>query len=255
MSIVNPFHYSVGSRVRVKPFLDMLEPATGDRILDVGCGLGYFSDMLSSDGAKCTGIDLDERCIEYCIKNMRGKYQIADVTKLPFSDNSFNKVLCTEVLEHIIENGVVLDEIIRVTRNGGTVVASTPCSSGIFKGWFKRIGHGSVENNSREYHHHKGYTEKGLGELLVKHNIQPVETYYTLVSLTEVYMAATKIVIQAMMKKKISSQANALDVLDTRVWKIYKWSFPAIMAMVNAEQPLSKYLKGHMIIMKGVVNK
>jgi len=128
----NPFAYSIGSRVRVEPFMRMLSPEHGDQILDVGCGLGYFTDMLSSNGAICTGIDLDEKCIEYCQKNMRGEYKIADVTDLPFADNSFDKVLCTEVLEHIIENGVVLDEIVRVTKDGGTVVASTPCSSGIF---------------------------------------------------------------------------------------------------------------------------
>jgi len=252
---VNPFHYSVGSRVRTKPFLDMLKPERGDNILDVGCGLGYFTDLLNSDGATCTGIDLDERCIAYCQENMKGKYMVADVTRLPFPDNHFNKVLCTEVLEHIKENGVVLDEIVRVAKDRSTVVATTPCSSGVFKGLFKRIGHGSVDDNSREYHHHKGYTEDSLGKLLYKHGIEPVETQYTLVAATEVYMAITKIVIQVIMGKKIHSQANALDVLDTRIWKAHKWSFPAIMAMVSAEQPLSRHFKGHMIIMRGVVSK
>jgi len=251
----NPFAYSIGSRVRDKPFLSMLRPEQGDNILDVGCGLGYFTDMLSSDGAKCTGIDLDERCIEYCQENMRGKYRVANVTDLPFADNYFNKILCTEVLEHIKENGVVLDEIVRVTKNSGIIVVSTPCSSGIFKGLFKRIGHSSVDSNSREYHHHKGYTAYQLGRLLARHNIKPVKVEYTLVAGTEIYMALTKIVIQAIMKDKISSQANALDVLDTKAWKIHKWSFPTIMKLVNLEQPLSKYLKGHMIIMKGVVIK
>jgi len=251
----NPFAYSIGSRVRDKPFLSMLKPEQGDNILDVGCGLGYFTNMLSSDGASCTGIDLDERCIEYCQRNMRGEYRVADITELPFADNYFNKILCTEVLEHIDKNGVVLDEIVRVTKDGGTVVATTPCSSGIFKGLFKRIGHSSVDSNSREYHHHKGYTAEGLEDLLLDHNIFPVETQYTLVAGAEVYMAITKIVIQTIMKGKISSQANALDVLGTRIWKMHKWSFPAIMKLVNLEQPLSKYLKGHMIIMKGVVCK
>jgi len=255
ISKTNPFYYSVGTRVRENIFQNMLKPSPENNILDVGCGLGYFTNMLSSNGTICTGIDLDKECIDYCQENMRGKYQVADVTKLPFLDNSFDKVLCTEVLEHIQENGVVLDEIVRVTQNHSIVVVSTPCSNGIFKGLFKRIGHSNIENNSREFHHHKGYTEKSLGELLIRHNILPVETYYTLVALTEIYMAVTKIIIQVMMKSKISSQANALNVLDTRIWKIHKWSFPAIIAMVNAEQPLSGKLKGHMIIMKGVVNK
>jgi 2-polyprenyl-3-methyl-5-hydroxy-6-metoxy-1,4-benzoquinol methylase len=79
MTEKNPFAYSIGSRVREKPFLKMLSPKTGDRILDLGCGLGYFTDMLSSNGTVCTGIDLDEECISYCKKNMRGKYEIGNV--------------------------------------------------------------------------------------------------------------------------------------------------------------------------------
>ena len=255
MRAENPFAYSIGSRVRVEPFMQMLDPKHGDQILDVGCGLGYFTDMLNSDGAVCTGIDLDKECIEYCQRSMRGTYQVADVTKLPFKDNSFNKILCTEVLEHIEENGGVLDEIVRVTKDGGIVVASTPCSSGMFGSFFKRIGHSNVDSNSREYHYHKGYTEAELGTLLMQHNILPLETSYTLVAWAEVYMAVSKIVVQALMKRKIHSQANALHLLDTFAWKMNRRLFPVVMAAMRPEQKLSNKLKGHMIIMKGVVCK
>ena len=251
----NPFYYSIATRLREKIFLDMLEPSTGDNILDVGCGLGYFTDLLSSNGAICTGIDLDEKCLEYCRKNMRGKYITSDITKLPFPDNSFDKVLCTEVLEHIDENGAVLDEIVRVAKNGSVIVASTPCSSGVFKGLFKRIGHGSVDGNSREYHHHKGYTKKSLKKLLRDHSIEPLETQYTLVFWGEIYTAIAKTVVQVLRLRKIDSQANALDVVGTRAWRINTATFPAVLSVINSEQPLSRCLKGHMIIMKGVVNK
>jgi 2-polyprenyl-3-methyl-5-hydroxy-6-metoxy-1,4-benzoquinol methylase len=255
MTAENPFAHSVGSRVRAEPFMQMLSPQYGDNILDVGCGLGYFTDMLNSNGAVCTGIDLDEECIEYCLENMLGRYKIADVTKLPFRDNSFNKVLCTEVLEHVQENGVILDEIVRVTCDNGTVVVSTPCSSGMFKGLFKRIGHSNVDSNSREYHYHKGYTKDSLGELLLEHKILPVETHYTLVAWAEIYMALTKIVVQALMRQKIHSQANALRLTDTLAWKINCKTLPAVMSAIKLEQRLSNKLKGHMIIMKGVVCK
>jgi SAM-dependent methyltransferase len=253
--VKNPFYYSIATRLREDIFLSMLQPTSGDKILDIGCGLGYFTDLLSSDGAKCTGIDLDKKCIDYCQRNMRGQYLLENVTKMPFPDNSFDKILCTEILEHIQDNGKVLDEAVRVAKNRSILVASTPCSSGVFKGLFKRIGHGSVDGNSMEYHWHKGYTEDSLGKLLYRHGIGPVETKYTLVFWGEIYTAIAKTVVQALRLKKIDSQSNALEVMKTRAWEINVATFPSIYSAIKAEQPLSKYLKGHMIIMKGVVSK
>jgi hypothetical protein len=125
----------------------------------------------------------------------------------------------------------------------------------MFRGLFKRIGHGSVDSNSLEYHHHKGYTNKNLASLLAKHHILPIETHYTLVALAEIYMAITKIAVQLLMKRKIHSQANALYLLNTTAWKLNCKTFPAIMKTLELEQKLSKYFRGHMIIMKGVVLK
>lgn len=250
--MINPFYYSVGTRVRDTIFLDMFNIKKGDTILDVGCGLGYFTDLMSRQGASCVGIDLDKECIDYCQKNMQGDYQLCDINKLPFPDKTFDKVLCTEVLEHINHNGVVLDEIRRVVKDNGIIIVTTPCSSGMFGAFFKRIGHSSVDGNSREYHWHKGYTERELYKLLDKYDICPLRTEYTLVALTEIFMGITKIMVRAMRLKKIDSQANALDVEKTLIWKIYCKLFPAVLAMARAEQPLSKKLKGHMIVVKGI---
>lgn len=252
---INPFKYSIGTRVRDKAFLSMLKPQKGDMILDVGCGLGYFTDMISHTGAECLGIDLDDKCIKYCQSNMRGEYRLVDINKLPFQDNYFDKVLCTEVLEHINHNGVVLDEIKRVIKNNGVIVVSVPCSEGIFGSLFKRIGHNHVDSNSREYHWHKGYNKEGISTLLEKHQINPDEFYYTLVAGTEVFMGLTKVIIRILRAKKIDSQANALDIEKTFLWKVYKQLFPSVLLLANLEQPLSRYIKGHMIIVKGILRK
>lgn len=251
----NPFRYSIGTRVREKIFLDSLEPHEGDRILDVGCGLGYFTDMLSKAGADCVGVDLDRRCISYCQQNMRGQYLEADINNLPFPRGHFDKVLCTEVLEHVNHNGIVLDEMRRVLKADGTIVVSVPCSSGIFGSLFKRIGHNSVDENSREYHWHKGYSPEGIKTLLAEHQFKVQEVHYTLVLGVEVFMGLSKVVIRMVRAKKINSQANALEVNGTLLWRVYCWLFPLVLLLAKLEQPLSRYIKGHMIIVKGVCAK
>ena len=50
----------------------------------------------------------------------------ADATKLPFKDNSFDVVICSEVLEHIPENRAAIAELVRVLKKGKKLVVSVP---------------------------------------------------------------------------------------------------------------------------------
>jgi ubiquinone/menaquinone biosynthesis C-methylase UbiE len=253
--VANPFKYSIGTRVRDNAFMSMLKPKAGDKILDVGCGLGYFTEMLNNARAECVGVDIDKRCISYCQDNLKGEYMMADINKLPFPDNSFDKVLCTEVLEHVNHNGVVLKEIRRVLKTNGTMVISVPCSEGVFGSLFKRIGHNNVDDNSREYHWHKGYTTEAIKHLLWHYQFEVFDIYYTLVLGVEIFMGLTKVVIRLLRAKKIDSQANALEVEKTMLWRVYCALFPVALLFARLEQPLARYFKGHMVIVKGMCVK
>lgn len=250
----NPFKYSVGTRVRDNIFLDMLKPKTGDRILDAACGLGYFTDLFARHGALAIGVDLDKLCIDYCQKHMQGDYHIIDLTQIPYPypDTYFDKVVCSEVLEHILNNGIVLDEIRRILKPKGTLVASTPCSEGIFGSLLKNIGHNHINRNSREYHHYKGFTKESLSGLLMQHGFKATKVEYTMVAGVEVFMSMTKILVHLTQKKAIDSQSNALNMNRGLLWKVYKRLFPLVMLEARLEQPLSRLLKGHMIIIKAV---
>lgn len=256
MVLANPFKYSVGTRVRDNIFKRMLQPGCGDRILDAGCGMGYFTDMLNN-GAYCIGVDLDRDCIHHCQQYMKGAYLSCDLHELPFPDNYFDKVLCTEVLEHIKDNGKVLDELHRVIKPGGIMVASVPCSEGVFGARFKNIGHSHVDSNSYEYHHHKGYNWHELAKLLGAHGFKVDDLDYTLVFGTEVFMGLTKAVVHRLQHKEIDSQTNALGISNgnSKLWRLYKGLFPLILLGARIEQPLAGVIKGHMLIMKGVARK
>ena len=253
----NPFKYSVGTRVRDKVFLDFLVPHPGDKVLDVGCGLGYFVELFNRHGARCTGIDIDDLCLDYCRANIMGEYAKVDLTKppYPFPGDSFHKVICSEVLEHIKENKVILWELRRVMKPGGVLVVSTPCLDGVFGTFWKRIGHNSVNANSYEYHHHTGYTAESLGNLLADSGFKCTSIYYTMVLGVEVIMGITKVLIRRLQLKKIDSQANALNVDGMIWWRIYKKLFGGLLLYAKMEQPLSRVFKGHMIIMRGVLDK
>lgn len=110
----------------------------GDVVLDLGCGEGrhVISAYVEAD-VHSFGVDL---CLED-LKTTRDKFQdfaqpgnerksfglsSANALQLPFADNTFDKIICSEVLEHIPDYRGALEEIQRVLKPGGLFCASVP---------------------------------------------------------------------------------------------------------------------------------
>jgi SAM-dependent methyltransferase len=89
----------------------------GGTVLDVGCGTGYLVDHLAKDHPrrKFTGLDfiIEEgtRTRSANIKFVEGK-----VEALPFADKSFDTVICTHVLEHVLDLAGAVRELRRVAQ-------------------------------------------------------------------------------------------------------------------------------------------
>ncbi len=110
----------------------------GDLVLDVGCGEGrhcitaYLLEDVISVGVDLSSKDLGitrDRFAEFEeLDNQDKKLFIsaADACNLPFADQSFDKVICSEVLEHIPNYKGVLAEINRILKPGGIFAVSVP---------------------------------------------------------------------------------------------------------------------------------
>lgn len=115
---------------RAKRIVEELELRRGDKILEVGCGNGYYLSLLNRLGLNIslTGIDNDRAALfdaERFIGDGKVVLIFADATKLPFKRSSFNKIICSEVIEHIKDDKKVLQEIHRVLKIRGIMVLST----------------------------------------------------------------------------------------------------------------------------------
>lgn len=94
--------------------LDELQPRN---ILELGCGEGYLIHHLEGNYsfAKCVGIDISHLIIKQAAERCGGAYfTCGSAYELPFACASFDLVLCMEVLEHLQEPRVVLEEITRI---------------------------------------------------------------------------------------------------------------------------------------------
>lgn len=115
----------------------LLNFANDDKLLDVGCGEGrHVIHACLEHNILGVGVDLSlrdlttaqERFTPFVNYNSRSQFvlQQTDATRLPFADNSFDKIICSEVLEHIENYNGVLCEIKRVLKPNGIFAVSVP---------------------------------------------------------------------------------------------------------------------------------
>lgn len=111
----------------------------GETLLDLGSGNGRHSFEALRRGAKVIAADLDDASLKdvaalAAAMEMEGQVvagsscgcAVADALRLPFADSSFDRVVASEVLEHISADERAMAEIVRVCKPGGTIAVSVP---------------------------------------------------------------------------------------------------------------------------------
>jgi len=115
------------SRKRLSDLLDSYLPTQGGglRLLDVGCGTGHHMASLRERGFEVAGIDGSGEMLDQARANNPGSdIRMADVEALPFADQSFDLVLCVEVLRYLPNSSRCISELARVLKPGGVCLAT-----------------------------------------------------------------------------------------------------------------------------------
>ncbi len=100
---------------------------TDKRVLDIGCLTGYLSHFLQQNGNTVSGVDFLTSAVNIAqSKGIDAKVCNVENDTLPFSDNTFDCVVFSEIIEHLVDPNVALEEIKRVLKQEGTLIISTP---------------------------------------------------------------------------------------------------------------------------------
>ena len=111
----------------------------GDWLLDAGCGGGRHCFGAFDTGANIVGLDLDPEGLALARAGLLQRQRDGnprqavtlqgDVFRLPFPDNRFDRVICSEVMEHVHDYEAAIAELTRVLRPGGTMAVTIPTAT------------------------------------------------------------------------------------------------------------------------------
>lgn len=124
-SVVNMYD----TKKRLSVIFDELlagENLKNKKLLDAGCGTGWFSAEAVKRGAKVTSMDVGQKLLKEVAKKCDSKRVVGSILKMPFKDNSFDYVVSSEVIEHVTDPDKALKELYRVLKPGGTLALTTP---------------------------------------------------------------------------------------------------------------------------------
>lgn len=115
---------------------DLLAPPKGGTLLDVGCSRGYLLHRARRRVRRLVGLDLDLEALRTARISLPptpaepqvapASFLVGDGISLPFADAAFDAVICTETLEHIVDDRRALSELARVLKPGGVLAISVP---------------------------------------------------------------------------------------------------------------------------------
>lgn len=188
-------------------------PNTNLNILNVGCGPGRSSEYLSKFG-QVTSIEYDKFCCEFASEKTGLEIINGSITALPFENNTFDLVCAFDVIEHVEDDQLAVEELKRVTKNNSLVLITVPAFMSLWS-------HHDVIN-----HHFKRYKIKEVNQLFdyTSDGNKVFDTYFnTLLFLPIYFFRKVSNLLKLGEKRKGSGsdfEAFKPGVLNTILYKI-----------------------------------
>lgn len=104
-------------------------PAEAEHLLDVGCGNAWVAEHFCPKGKTVISLDIASRNPEKALEKypfLNHFALVADVYALPFRPNTFDCIIAAEIIEHVADPRLFIDQLLKVLRPGGKLIVTTP---------------------------------------------------------------------------------------------------------------------------------
>ena len=227
-------HYQIEARSRQDGLLKPLSLSKRDMVVDLGCGTGYFISLIQQEASTTIGIDVDLPALKFAKAFCRDReFILADATKIPIRDRTVNKVLCTEVLEHVTADSAVAEECYRILRVGGVSVLSSPNAS--FPIRSKKSSHAGA---GPELHVRPGYSPSQLKYLLRRAGFTDIRLAFALPLIGTLLVEALER-LYVISRGPLKSQVELERAFQGPMFVLYRLFFPLFLIAVRVPFPSS----------------
>jgi ubiquinone/menaquinone biosynthesis C-methylase UbiE len=132
------------SKKHMMKYMKFLRKGSSLKLLDVGCGEGYYVRDAIEEGIDAYGIDISSHALENALDRVKDRISFGSITEIPFADDEFDLMTAFDVIEHIHPKDTLnaIAEIRRVLKPRGIVIMTTPSSN--FGDWVSDLTHINV---------------------------------------------------------------------------------------------------------------
>lgn len=194
---------------------------------DAGCGNGIYLDYLKNKyrDINLYGFDFSEKIVEIAKSNTGTDIKIGNLENAPFNNESFDLILCTQVIEHLLDDKKGISELYRILKKGGYLIISTDNKYNIVSKllnlpvmilslpykFFKKLF------RSKKYFPHKSYSIREFKTLIKAQNfeIEKLSTFRftTLFPFHKIKFMRNVIDVFEMLCKKMGILKNSGDIV------------------------------------------
>lgn len=196
-------------------------------ILETGSGISPIIDSVQ-DTDKIIYSDISFDALNYLKKDRKGFYVVADITNLPFKQNSLSETICSEVLEHVNEDQKAIAELARTLKRNGELFLTVPHNKKYF----------SIDD--RFVNHLRRYELPEIKNKLTQEGLTPLYTKKLLGPLDKVSTILQVVIFQLLQKhftKKPSN--NYIFEYATQAFKLFNLLYSWIIKLDNFLFPIT----------------
>lgn len=251
------FNKSLLKREKYQEVTGMLGDFTNLHCLDIGADNGVISYLLRQEGGTWKSADLDAHTVE-AIRSLVGTdvYQIDDTHPSPFADNEFDAIVIIDFLEHIHNDDAFVQEMKRIIKPGGTIIANVPHAR---KSLLKQFQHLIGQTDEKHGHVRPGYTAESLQKLFGDDfSIQKSHTYSRFFAQFIDTMIVFGVGLLKRGKDDPSQKGNVVTGQDmnnyAKMFKLYSLIYPIVWFFSKLDL-LIPFTSGFMLIARATANK